>query len=340
MKAAVLKNWKNLSIEEVDKPELQPGECLIKVVYGGVCGSDVHIYNGHHATAKAPIIMCHEIVGEIAEINGTAKNFKVGDKVTVEPLISCGECVACRNGNEHVCSSLKLLGIHVNGGFAEYVKANIDKVVKIDDIPMDIAVLTEPLAVGLHVVRRSEIKVGQTALIIGGGPIGMIVAMMAKMAGAAKIVISEGNKKRIALAEEFGFYTINAFEDNVQEKVKEYTNGDGFDVVYEVTGSKAGVASALAACKIRGTVVHVGFSSGSYEYNHMPIIFKELKVVGCRVYPMQDFIDTVEVEKSIIKNKTFDLKKLISDVMSLEEIPKAVDMMTNGVNLSKIVIKL
>ena len=340
MKAAVLKNWKELEIEEVEKPSLQPGECLIKVIYGGVCGSDVHIYNGHHATAKVPMVMCHEIAGEIAEINGEGSNLKVGDKVTVEPLLSCGECVACRNGNWHVCSNLKLLGIHVDGGFAEYVKVNIDKVVKLDDIPMDIAVLTEPLAVGLHVVRRSELKVGQTALIVGGGPIGLIVALMAKLAGASRIVVSEGNKKRIKLAEEFGFDTINAFEDNMPEKVKEFTKGDGFDVVYEVTGSKAGVASALAACKIRGTVVHVGFSSGNYEYNHMPIIFKELKVIGCRVYSMQDFIDTVEVEKSIIKNNTFDLKKLISDVMTMEEIPKAVDMMTNGVNLSKIVIKL
>lgn len=340
MKAAVLKNWKELEIKEVEKPSLQPGECLIKVIYGGVCGSDVHIYNGHHATAKAPMVMCHEIAGEIAEINGPTHGLKVGDKVTVEPLLSCGECVACRNGNWHVCSSLKLLGIHVDGGFAEYVKVNTDKVVKLDDIPMDIAVLTEPLAVGLHVVRRSELKIGQTALIVGGGPIGLVVALMAKLAGASRIVVSEGNKKRIELAKELGFDTISAFEDNVQEKVKEFTNGDGFDVVYEVTGSKAGVAAALSACKIRGTVVHVGFCGGSYEYNHMPIIFKELKVIGCRVYPMQDFIDTVEVEKSIIKNNTFDLKKLISDVMTLEEIPKAIEMMTNGVNLSKIVIKL
>ncbi len=340
MKAAVLKNWKELEVLEVEKPSLKPGECLIKVIYGGVCGSDVHIYNGHHATAKVPMVMCHEIAGEIAEINGSGSDLKVGDKVTVEPLLSCGECVACRNGNWHVCSSLKLLGIHVDGGFAEYVKVNIDKVVKLDDIPMDIAVLTEPLAVGLHVVRRSELKVGQTALIVGGGPIGLVVALMAKLAGAARIVVSEGNKKRIRLAEELGFDTISAFEDDLQDKVREFTNGDGFDVVYEVTGSKAGVAAALSACKIRGTVVHVGFSSGSYEYNHMPVIFKELKVIGCRVYSMQDFIDTVEVEKSIIKNNTFDLKKLISDVMTLEEIPKAVEMMTNGVNLSKIVIKI
>jgi len=340
MKAAVLKNWKELEIKEVEKPSLKPGECLIKVIYGGVCGSDVHIYNGHHATAKAPMVMCHEIAGEIAEINGPAMGLKVGDKVTVEPLLSCGECVACRNGNWHVCSSLKLLGIHVDGGFAEYVKVNTDKVVKLDGIPMDIAVLTEPLAVGLHVVRRSELKIGQTALIVGGGPIGLVVALMAKLAGASRIVVSEGNKKRIELAKELGFDTISAFEDNLQDKVKEFTNGEGFDVVYEVTGSKAGVAAALSACKIRGTVVHVGFCGGSYEYNHMPIIFKELKVIGCRVYSMQDFIDTVEVEKSIIKNNTFDLKKLISDVMTLEEIPKAVEMMTNGVNLSKIVIKL
>jgi 2-desacetyl-2-hydroxyethyl bacteriochlorophyllide A dehydrogenase len=340
LKAAVLKNWKELKIEEIEKPTLKPGECLIKVIYAGVCGSDVHIYHGNHATARVPVVMCHEIVGEIVEINGESKNLKTGDKVTVEPLISCGECEACRNGNEHVCNTLKLLGIHVNGGFAEYVKADIKKVVKLDGIPMDVAILTEPLAVGLHVVRRSELKIGQTALVIGGGPIGLVVSIMAKLAGAVRVVVSEGNKERIKLAEEFGFETINAIEDNIQDKVKEFTNGEGFDVVYEVSGSKSGVASALSACKVRGTVAHVGFCSGNYEYNHMPIIFKELKVVGCRVYPMQDFIDTVPVVRNIIENNIFDLKKLISDVMTLEELPKAIDMMTKGINLSKIVIKI
>lgn len=341
MKAAILKEWKNIVIQDKDKPNLGPGECLIKVKYAGVCGSDVHIHEGHHPTAKAPVVLCHEIAGEIAEIyGGEDKNLKVGDRVTVEPLISCGVCEACRNGHFHVCRGLNLLGIHVDGGFAEYVKAKIHKVVKIEEIPEDIGVLTEPLAVATHVVRRSELKVGQSAFIIGGGPIGLTVAIMAKMAGASNIVISEGNKKRIKLAEELGFDTIDAFEDDVAAKVKEFTNCEGFDVVYEVTGTRSGVACAIASCKIRGTIVHVGFPGSPYEYNHLPVIFKELTVVGSRVYTMDDFVDTVAIEKNIINNNIFDLRKLISDVMPLEELPKAIDMMINGVNLAKIVIKL
>jgi 2-desacetyl-2-hydroxyethyl bacteriochlorophyllide A dehydrogenase len=340
MKAAILNDWKNLVIEDIKKPELSPGECLIKVNYGGVCGSDVHIYNGHHPTAKPPVVLCHEIAGVVAEINGESNGLNIGDKVTVEPLLSCGVCEACRNGHWHVCRSLKLLGIHVDGGFAEYVRVNTDKVVKLDDIPLEIGVLAEPLAVGLHVVRRSELKLGQTVLIIGGGPIGLTVAIMAKVAGASKIVISEGNKRRIAFAKEFGFDTIDAFDDNVAEKVKGYTNGEGFDVVYEVTGSKPGVTVAYASCKIRGTMVHVGMPSGEIAINPLPIVFKELKVVGSRVYSMEDFKATIEVQSTIIKNNMFDLSKLISDTLSLEEIPKAIEMMTNGTNLSKIVIKM
>lgn len=341
MKAAVLKGWKNIEIKEVERPKLIPGECLIKVSYAGVCGSDVHIYNGHHPTAKTPVIMCHEIIGEVVEINSDKEcNLKVGDNVAVEPLLSCGKCKACKNGHWHVCRSLKLLGIHVDGGFAEYVKADIEKVVNIDDIPQDIAIITEPLAVGLHVVRRSKLQIGETALVIGGGPIGLTVAIMAKIAGASKVVISEGNKKRIKLAEELGFETIDAFDDNVLERVNEFTDSEGFDVVYEVSGSRAGVATAIASCSIRGTVVHVGLPSGAYEYNHLPVGFKELTIVGCRVYTMEDFIATVTIEKDIIKNNLFDLRKLISDVMPLEELSKAIEMMMGGVNLAKIVIKL
>ncbi len=196
------------------------------------------------------------------------------------------------------------------------------------------------MAVGLHVIRRSKLELGQTVLIIGGGPIGLTVAIMAKIAGASRIIISEGNKKRIKLAEELGFETIDAFADNVADQVSKITHGEGFDVVYEVSGSRAGVATAISACKIRGTVVHVGLPSGAYEYNHLPVAFKELTVVGCRVYTMEDFVTTVAIEKDIIRNNVFDLKKLISDTMTLEELPKAIDMMIHGVNLAKIVIKL
>lgn len=341
MKAAVLKKWRDIEIVDVATPEPKPGECLIKVSYAGVCGSDVHIYEGNHPTAKTPVILCHEILGEIAGMNGESlKGLKIGDKVTVEPLKSCGVCEACRNGHFHVCRELKLLGVHENGGFAEYVKADINKVVKVPPIPDEIAVLTEPLAVGLHVVRRSSLKVGQKALVIGGGPIGICVAVMAKMAGASEVVVMEGNKKRIKLLNDLGLEAVNAFDDGASDEAMKYTGGEGFDTVYEVTGTKSGVETAISECKIRGCIVHVGFPGKAYEYNHLPIIFKELSIMGSRVYSMDDFVDTVGLIKVIADESIFDLRKIVSDILHLNDIQKAFDMMLDGTNLSKIVIKI
>ncbi len=341
MKAAVLKKWGNIEVVDIEIPEPGPGECLIKVEYAGVCGSDVHIYEGTHPTAEAPVILCHEILGEVAQINGESSNgLKIGDKVTVEPLISCGVCEACRNGHFHVCRELRLLGVHEDGGFAEYVKVDINKVVKVPSIPDKIAVLTEPLAVGLHVVRRSELKAGQKVLIIGGGPIGICIAVMAKMAGASKVVVMEGNKKRIELLNDLGLIAIDAFADGASDEAMAYTNQEGFDTVYEVTGSESGIRTAISNCKIRGCVVHVGFPGKNYEYNHLPIIFKELTVMGSRVYSMDDFVDTINLIKVIVERNIFDLGKMISDVFSLNEIQKAFDMMLERTNLSKIVIKI
>lgn len=169
MKAALLENWQKMEVKDISKPDIEDGEALIKIKYAGVCGSDITVYAGSYPTATVPIVIGHEILGTIEEIKGNS-DFKIGDRVTVEPLISCGECDACKGGCGHVCRSLKLLGIHENGGYAEYVKVNNKKLVKVpEQLSDELAALSEPFAVGYHVCTRSGIKKGETALVIGGG---------------------------------------------------------------------------------------------------------------------------------------------------------------------------
>lgn len=343
MKAAVLTEWKKIEIKEVPLPELKENECLIKVSYAGICGSDVHIYGGHHPTAKAPVILGHEFVGVVERIN-TSKptSIKVGDRVSVEPLVSCGACEACREGNWHVCKTLKLLGIHADGGFAEYVKASLDKVIRISDkLPDNIATLTEPFAVAFHVNQRAGMKNGDRVLVIGGGPIGLVVGMVAKISGASQVVYSEINIDRIEQIKSFGFdNVINPAKEDAMARVNQLTDNEGFEIVYEVSGSQPGIHFAAQACKIRGTIVPVGFPAKMPEFDLLKVIFKELTVVGSRVYSFEHFKKTVKMLDAIVKEKTFDVEKLISDTYNIEDLEKGIRAMIEGKNLGKILVKL
>lgn len=338
MLAAVLEKWEQLAVKEIDKPVLQSGEALIKVLYAGVCGSDITVYSGKHPTATAPVVVGHEIIGIIEDINSDKPvEFKVGDRVTVDPLISCGVCEACKKGFKHVCKSLKLLGIHEDGGYAQYTKASIDMLVKVSgNLSDQVAALAEPFAVGFHVVSRSELKLGDTALIIGAGPIGMVIAIAAKSAGASRVVISEISEKRLALAQALGFETINPKEVDAIASVNEMTDGNGFDVVFEVSGSKAGILLTTNACKIHGTIVPLSLSGLPVDFELGKVSFKEMRVIGTRVYSYMDFVGGVRLMERT--STVYDLSKLITNIMPLQDAQKAIDIMKTGNNVSKILI--
>ena len=193
MKAAVLKNWLDLELCDIDIPVPGKDEALIKVKLAGVCGSDIVVYRGKHMTATVPTVLSHEILGTIETLpEGYTGPFKVGQRVLMNPIISCGECAACRRGLGHVCENLKLLGIHVDGGFAEYTKVGVDKLVAVpEDMPDDVAILSEPFAVGYHVMMTSKIQKGDTVFISGGAAVGLYIAIFARAWGARRVSMSE-----------------------------------------------------------------------------------------------------------------------------------------------------
>lgn len=336
MKAALLKDWETLEITDMPKPKANKGEAVIKVKYAGVCGSDITVYSGKHPSATVPVVVGHEILGTIEEIEENDE-FKVGDRVTVEPLISCHECEACKNGHQHVCKSLKLLGIHENGGYAEYTKASIKKLVKIpENLSDECATLAEPFGVGAHVTARSQIKPNQKALVIGGGPIGIIVALCAQKRGA-DVMISEVNTGRIALAEKMGIPCVNPSTCDINAVIAEKTDGNGFDVVYEASGSKAGILLSTDACKIRGNIVPLGLGGAPVEFVLGKVSFKEMSVIGSRVYTFEDFCEGVKMLSEICDER--DISELVSDIIALEDSQLAIDKMKNGINNGKILIK-
>ncbi|MBB3125409.1 2-desacetyl-2-hydroxyethyl bacteriochlorophyllide A dehydrogenase [Paenibacillus rhizosphaerae] len=340
MKAAVLNEWEHIEIKNVAVPELCDEEVLIKVTYAGVCGSDVTIYKGKHPTAKTPVILGHEFTGVVEKVNSSKRSdLKMGDRVVVEPLISCGECSACLEGNWHVCRSLKLLGIHTNGGFADYVKVPAAKVIKLKDSMSDrIAALTEPFAVGFHVNQRGGTKAGDKVLIIGGGPIGMVIGIMAKRCGAERVVFTELNEARIDMIKSFGFEAIHPGHEDVAALSAEITQETGYDVVFEVSGSQSGLLSSTDLCAIRGTVVFVGFPHKRPEVDVLTAIFKELNLVGSRVYTFKDFVRTVRMLEEIVESQQYNLEGMISDTMPVEQAEEAIQKMIRGENLGKILL--
>lgn len=323
MKAAVIDAKDSIHLKEVDMPVLENGEALIKVKYCGICGSDIHVLRGAHPTAKFPVIPGHEFVGELVDIKGSGSDrYKIGDYVVAQPFFSCGNCEPCAKGEDNVCADLHFMGAHCNGGFAEYVKVATRKMYKIpEDMDLKLAALTEPIAVAVHDVRRSGLQVGESALIIGGGPIGMLIAMVARHVGANHIVISEISDYRRKVAEELGFKTVNPIDADFDAQVDALTEGKGFDVCFEVSGSKPGITTAVAKAKITGTVVVVGMTKEPYPIDLSTVFARELKLKGVRIHNQYSFIGAVELLKDGALNDEFI--GLVSKTFSLEDVEEA-----------------
>lgn len=278
----------SIGLGEKPIPETGPDEVLIKVAYAGICGTDMHIADGFHPRAKAGLTMGHEFSGTV-EKAGEKTSFSKGDRVIVEPLISCGVCASCRAGYPHVCQKLGLYGIDRDGGFGEYVKIPAHRVIHLPDgISMVQGALIEPLAVGVHAVRMSFLKSMDTVLIIGGGPIGFFTALAARAAGA-RVFVAEINKFRRETISSFGFELFDLPKAGDLDPVYAVTDGKGFDIVFDAAGGAGVLQAALEVVKVRGQVVMVAIPPEKREISYVPISFKEVSLVGIRVYEYYDF---------------------------------------------------
>lgn len=335
MKAGLYISEKNVKVDTLEKPTLKRGEALIKVSSAGICGTDMMIYFGKHPRAKAPLAMGHEFSGMIEEINGESA-LNPGDRVVIEPTMSCGKCDACLSGNTHVCNTLGLIGIDSHGGFAEYAAVPLHRLHKIPDTLSDAhAALAEPVAVGIHTVRRSNVKVGDTVAVLGAGPIGLLIALTAKLAGADKIFISDISPYRLSKAEELGFIALDGRKINVVEEVMAATNGIGADVVFEVAGSNITADQMIHVCRTQGQIVVVSVYKQPPTIDLAAMHFRELSLTTTRCYSHSDFATAV----SMMANGQIDVTPFISHQLSLDEIEKGFQLMTNPEESLKILIQ-
>jgi len=340
MKAAVVNSIGEVCLEERIIPQAKKNEALVKVIYGGICGTDVHVMMGKHKTAKYPVVLGHEFIGRLVELN-TAEDIdaKPGDLVFVQPFESCGTCEACIEGRENVCSKLAILGVHRDGCFAEYVAVPASKVFKMPDgLDMKLATLVEPLAVAVHDVKQSGLKLGQTALIIGGGPIGLLIAIVARMAGATKIVVSEVNDYRLRFAEKLGFEIIDAKKSDLKSMAKDLTESKGFDVVFEVSGTKIATEQMTECVKTGGRIVIVGVPGDKYAVDTGLMLAKEIEMVGVRIHATKNYVAAIEILKANIIND--QLIDFIDSEFSLDKIEEAMKYSIEDQKHFKTLIKI
>ncbi len=322
---------------EVAVPVPAEGEALVKVRYCGICGSDMGIIAGTHPRAKPPLILGHEFSGEILEIRPGCKKttLKAGDKVTAYPLLSCGNCWSCRNGVSHVCRSLKLFGIDRDGFMAEYAAVLVEYLYKLPEKQsFEKAALVEPLAVGVHSVRMAEVRPDDMMVVMGAGPIGLVVALALKDAGVKKIYLTDINSCRLNLARQLGFATFNAAETNVAEEVRRITNGDGADVVFEVAGAAESAMQMTEIVRCRGKVIMVSVHKKPHEVDLRSINFKEITLIGTRVYTREDYEYAIRIADAL------PLERLVTHKVPAADAPRGFELMKNPDGVCKVLISM
>jgi 2-desacetyl-2-hydroxyethyl bacteriochlorophyllide A dehydrogenase len=317
---------KSFSVFEKEIPNPEKGEVRIKVAYVGVCGTDVHIYHGMmDKRVNIPETIGHEMSGVIDAVGSGVSNYNIGDKVVVRPLDDRGAKPSDKGFN-HVCEDLKFIGIDSPGAMQQYWNVPAFTLHKLkDNTDLKLAALIEPLSVAAHDVRLSGLTSDETAVVIGGGPIGLLVAMVAKAQGA-QVIISEVNKNRIAKAQSLGFDAVNPTDTNLVDYVKEKTAGRFADVVFEVAGVQPALDVMTEVAGIRGRIVMVAIHGEKKPIDLFKFFWKELKLIGARVYEKEDYDYAIDL---VTKNE-LPFEEMITDVHPLSHIQKVFEAIDNN----------
>ena len=335
--AAFYRGDRQFTVETKQATPPAAGEVAVRIAYCGICGTDMHVFHGNmDGRVGFERVIGHEMSGTIAAVGDGVDGIDIGQKVVVRPLDHCGDCPACHAGHEHICHNLKFLGLDTDGAMQEIWNVPAHTVHMLpDDIRMDHAALIEPVAVASHDVRLSRLQAGEDALVIGGGPIGVLVAMVARDAGG-KVVISEVNPHRLAIAEKLGFETINPMEKNLAEAINGRTGGKGADVVFEVSGTQPGVDAMTDCAATRGRIVMVAIHAKKPEVDMFRFFWRELELVGVRVYEKEDYEKAI----AIIANGGVDADTVITDVSPLSDIQSAFESLDSSPTALKSLIKV
>ncbi len=335
MRAAFYEGPRKFTMGSLPEPTPGPGEALLRMRRVGICGTDLHIFQGHldHRVPRGGITG-HETFGEVVHAPDDS-GFKPRDRVVVEPLQFCGTCRACRMGASYLCYSLKVLGVDVPGGLQEYWAVPAARLLHVPDrLDDDAAAVIEPLAVATHDVRRAGVKAGDTVLVFGGGPIGTLIAMVCRERGA-RVAVAEVNPFRIEMLQKLRFETVGPDAD-VVKFANEWTGSIGVDVAFEVTGHPAAVRAITDVVRVWGTVSIVAIHAEPMPVNLYQMFAREIQMHGSRLYAREDWDEAIR----LAAGGAVTLGPLVSRRIPLERLNEGMEEALKGGAVMKVLVEL
>ncbi|MFC1491035.1 zinc-binding dehydrogenase [Nitrospinota bacterium] len=328
MRALVFRGKGQLTVEDVEEPQPAPGEVLVQVERCGVCGSDLVTYDGRRKV-PLPLVQGHEFVGVIHAIEGKSElPFRPGDRVVAEPTIGCGMCRHCRSGNYNVCEERKILGAETDGAFAQFVRVPLLNLLRVPEgMPVAEAALVQPAAVAVRSVSRGSVPMGASVAVLGAGPIGALIAMVVRAAGAIRVALVEPNPFRRELMQSVGFRVIDPTqEDPVAAVAAECGEDDGCDVVFDAAGTRDTPAQATRMVRTQGRVVLVA------QYREEPWLDigharkREVNFISIRAHNYEDY----RAALALIASRRVDVRPLVTHELTLDDMPRMFKTLGEG----------
>lgn len=287
VKALLLTEYKQLELTEIPQPEIGPEDLLIQVQACGICGSDIHGWDGSSGRRIPPLVMGHEAAGIVATVGSNVTEFTEGDRVTFDSMVSCGDCWFCRRGDANLCENRMVLGVSCGdyrryGAFAEFISVPQRIVFRIpDSLSFEHAAMIEAVSVAVHAANRTPVTLGDTAIVVGSGMIGLLVIQAIRLAGCSRVIAIDINDHRLEVAKSLGAdITINAAEADVPARVRELTKGRGADVALEVVGTPVTIQSAIACTRKGGSVTLVGNVTPEIGLPLQEVVTREISLIG------------------------------------------------------------
>ena len=319
MEALICTKPGTFEYKDIAPPVLQPGHAVVQIKRIGICGTDLHAYEGTQPYFTYPKILGHELAADLIEADG-ADGFVPGEAVTIIPYFNCGKCIACKNGKPNCCTDIRVCGVHVDGGMVSYLSVPSYSLVKSRGLSYDELALVEPLAIGAHGVRRANIKKDEFVLVIGAGPIGLGTMEFARIAGANVIALDMNDKRLQFCKDRLKVpYTINAATEDVLQKIKEITGNDMPTVVIDATGNQHAINNALQYLAHGGRFVLIGLQKETISFSHPEFHKREATLMSSRNATRADFEQVIDA----MKNGLIDPTTYITHRVNFGDVKKA-----------------
>lgn len=341
MKAIFINAPGEVEIRDIEMPTRKPGEALLKILYGGICGSDLGSYNGTFAYFDYPRIPGHEFSAEIVETDETKTGLKPGMIVTGNPYFNCGHCYSCKRGLVNACMDNQTMGCQRDGAFSEYITMPIERIYDGKGLDPQVLSAIEPFCISYHGITQADIKPGDKVLVVGAGTIGVLAAIAAKTKGA-NVYISDVSQGKLHMAMEFGVdgSILNSSPEEFDRQVKAIVGNGGFDVVIEAVGLPSTFQNCIDAACFGGRIVVIGVGKKNLDFNFTLIQKKELLLYGSRNALKKDFIELID----LVRSGGVPLRKVITNTYGFNEAAKAFhdfannpgDMLKVSLDFSKI----